>query len=162
MSRQVRGSGRPDAQQREQHAPTRAVRVQANVRWAVRQRLGGLNLPSLRLRNSGEESWAALECRAEGSGSDCAPSRGLVSESAVHVVTVMPPTRRTGTETLTRRCACGNGRRWARVPAVHGQRAESQGSMLVRVPSNCQGATGRYVPALTCKARVPEGGRWAT
>ena len=33
-------------------------------------------------------SWAALECRAE--GSDCAQSHKLASESAVHVVTVVP------------------------------------------------------------------------
>ena len=93
-------------------------------------------------------SWAALECRAE--GSDCAPIRGLVSESAVHTVTVMSPSGNRAVR-MSKRPTLGPG------PgrAVHGQRAESHESMLV--PSNCQGATGRYTGEVLALGPGPEG-----
>ena len=58
----------------------------------------------LRLAARRRSSWAALERRAE--RPDCAPSRGLVSESAVHLVSVMSPRSSR---------ARGRGRRWARI-----------------------------------------------
>ena len=109
----MRGSGQATgAQQRDQHAPTRAIRA----RWERNE--GAFGGPTslgrygselvrnsfLRLAARRRTSWAALERRAE--RPDCAPSRGLVSESAVHLVSVMSPRSSR---------ARGRGRRWARI-----------------------------------------------
>ena len=118
--------------------PKSAGGKEMKVPLAVRQRLGGTALSfcgtvPLDLAVRRLSSWAALECRAEGPA--CVPSRGLVSESAVHVVAVISP-RSNRAVLMSKQLTLGPG------PgrAVCGQGAESQESMLV--PSNCQGARG--------------------